>query len=91
MQLRIEAPPIKMKLIITVIADLPPFQQKQSRSSYKKKNTKIYQANVCLTFGDPRTEHSSLVVYPTVAARSLNGVVNLGASEKSCSGYSGGL
>lgn len=53
--------------------------------------TFVNESNARLTLGLPRTEHSSLVVYPTVAALSLRAVVNFGASLKSCSGYSGGL
>lgn len=68
-----------------------------SKHSDKKKNmnetflTSVNESNARLTLGLPRTEHSSLVVYPTVAALSLRAVVNFGASLKSCSGYSGGL
>lgn len=67
------------------------YNMKKYPKSRTRYTDKIYYRSVCLTLGDPRTAHSSLVVYPTVAARSLSGVVNLGASLKSCSWYSGGL
>lgn len=49
------------------------------------------KVHTVLTFGMPLTEQLRVALYPAITERFTNGRVNLGASDRSCSLWVGGL